>query len=326
MLREVGPHAEAMQGAGILVKVGERQLRPRVQVVRDFSEVERTRPKLVVFCVKAYDLEGSLQELKASGIPVRCTLTPLNGLGIEEKVAEYFPHAEIVASSVTFPVETEGPGVARITNPRGGIAFARYSGGNQGTLDRLTKAVSEAGFETSTCVNSASMRWSKLLLNIISNASSAILDMRAGHVYANRFSSMVERLMIREFFAAARASMIEFVELPEYSLTKLKLIGLLAGSPVPLLLFQKLFGARVGKARGDKRASFDLDLNVLGRTKTEVAWYNGGIAEAARRAGQSAPCNEKLAEILERVAADPSLRESYRGAPERLYREIVQGQ
>ena len=36
--------------------------------------------------MKAYDLERSLQEVKASGLQVQATVTPLNGLGIEEKV------------------------------------------------------------------------------------------------------------------------------------------------------------------------------------------------------------------------------------------------
>lgn len=325
VVREVGPHAEAMQRTGIVLKVGEREIRPAVRVVRDFSEIDRSRSWLVVFCVKAYDLEASLRELSASGVPVAGTVTPLNGLGIEERVSEHFPGAEIVASSVTFPVESEGPGVARVTNPRGGIAFARHSGPRSGVVERVVQAVSSRGLEATTCPSAASMRWSKLLLNIVSNATSAILDMRAGEVYGNLHASMVERLMIREFFATARAAGVDLVELPEYPLWRLRLIGLLSSPPVPLFLFRRLFGARVGRARGDKRASFDLDVNVLGRTRTEVAWYNGGIAEAARRVGRSAPCNERLAAILERVAADETLRQGYRRNPERLYREITEG-
>ena len=323
LVKEAGTFAEALRRSGILVRAGDRELRSQVEVVTRFGDIEPGRPRLVFFCVKTYDLEGCLRELKASGVEVAATVTPLNGLGIEEKVAEYFPDAQIVASSVTFPIEQEGPGVARITNPRGGIAFAPFSGAKRGMAEDLARCVARAGFEAAVCADSAGMRWSKLLLNVIANASSAIVDMSAAEIYSNRYSSLVERLMIREFFATAKALNIRFVALPKYSLTTLRLIGRLASPPVPLFLFQQLFGSRVGRARGDKRASFDLDLNVLGRCRTEVAWYNGGIAACARRAGRRAPCNEALTEILERVASDPSRREAYRKAPERLYREVM---
>ena len=58
------------------------------------------------------------------------------------------------------------------------------------------------------------MKWSKLLGNLVGNATSAILDMDPGAVYADRLGYRIERRQIHETVAVMRALGLKPVPLP----------------------------------------------------------------------------------------------------------------
>ncbi len=71
--------------------------------------------------------------------------------------------------------------------------------------------------------NAASMKWSKLLTNLLSNAASAILDMPPSQVFAHPRLFEMEREQLRETLGVMKAQGIAPVDLPK--------------TPVKLLVF-----------------------------------------------------------------------------------------
>ena len=74
--------------------------------------------------------------------------------------------------------------------------------------------------------------------------------------------------------------------------------------------------------RGGKSPSLRRHLQ-LGGGPSEVGWLNGAVADAARRLGQRAPVNTRLAEIVAECSGDAGRWAGFRGRPERLLAELA---
>jgi 2-dehydropantoate 2-reductase len=270
-------------------------------------------PDVIVFAVKAFDLADAAESCAAW--PTSPALTVLNGIGAEEIVAEARPAGGLIAGSVTASVELTGERtVARLN--RGGVALAPATPGVDELTDALLAAIARAGLRTGRVADPAAMKWSKLVANLVGNASSAILDMSPAEIYGHPGAFAIERRQILEALAVMRRLDLRPVALP--------------GANVPLLAFGVRFPAAiarpvmrriVGGARGGKDPSLRIHA-TSGTGPSEVQWLNGAVARAADRLGFSAPVNRRLTDVLEEVLADPERRAWFKGRPDRLVEAV----
>jgi 2-dehydropantoate 2-reductase len=273
-------------------------------------------PDVIVFAVKAFDLEAAAASCAAW--PEAPALTVLNGVGAEDIVADARPDAGLIAGSVTASVETMGEGtVARLN--RGGVALAPARGDVDSLTDDLLAALAKAGLPTSRVADPAAMKWSKLVANLVGNASSAIVDMSPAEIYADPAGFGIERRQLVEALEVMRRLGLRPVALP--------------GANVPLLAFGIRFPASVarpimrriiGAARGGKHPSLRLHA-TSGTGPSEVQWLNGAVARAAEQLGAPAPVNRRLTELVEEVLADPTRRAWFKGRPDRLVDAVEAG-
>jgi 2-dehydropantoate 2-reductase len=164
------------------------------------------------------------------------------------------------------------------------------------------------------------MKWSKLLVNLISNASSAILGMTPREVYSDPALFALEREMLRECLRVMRAARIPATDLPG---TPVRLLAL-AAQHLPGFLAQSALIRAVGGGRGGKMPSFYIDLRS-GRGKTEVEWLNGAVVRAGAQYGIPAPVNRLLTETLLSLAAGREEISSYLWKPEKLLAGSTRG-
>jgi 2-dehydropantoate 2-reductase len=151
------------------------------------------------------------------------------------------------------------------------------------------------------------MKWSKLLTNLVANATCAILDEEPSAVYADRRLAAVERAMVLEALAAMAALGLPVLRLPGAD------VRLLAfGYKAPAELARPFLRRVIGGARGGKLPSLALHVRAEAGP-TEGPWMYGAVAAAARAKGVPAPVNETLARLLEEVALDPVRRAALRG-------------
>jgi 2-dehydropantoate 2-reductase len=266
-------------------------------------------PEVIVFSVKAFDLANAAASCAAW--PTAPALTVLNGVGAEEIVAEARPGGGLIAGSVTASVDLTGERtVARLNN--GGVALAPASRGVEELTDALLAAIAAAGLRTGRVPDPAAMKWSKLVANLVGNASSAILDMSPADIYGHPAAFGIERRQILEALAVMRRLGLRPVALP--------------GANVPLLAFGVRFPAAIarpimrriiGGARGRKDPSLRIHATA-GTGPSEVQWLNGAVARNAERLGAAAPVNRRLTELVEEVLADPERQAWFKGRPDRL--------
>ena len=271
-------------------------------------------PDVVILAVKMYDLSGALEA--AARWPDAALATAQNGVGAEE-VAATARTSPLIALSLTAAVEPTADGVAR--RRTGGLGIAPVRGDTTALRHELADAFADGGLPTVACGDAAAMKWSKLLANLVANASSGLLDMDARAVWADRAGFDLERRQLREALAVMRALGLRVVSLPGGQ------VGvLLAGLRFPAAIARPVTAFAVGRARGGKAPSLRIRLRGGGTGPTEARWLNGAVAGAGARLGVPTPVNAALATLVDQAAVDPAGADRWRGNPAAL-RDVAVG-
>jgi 2-dehydropantoate 2-reductase len=269
---------------------------------------------VAIVATKAYDTDGAIETLrKAIAYPQKCVfVSPQNGVGNEEKLAAAFGADNVVAAALTTPVDRDRDGNARATKD-GGLALAPI-GSN--AYNWLSATFASTGLSIKVVQDWRALKWSKLALNVVANASCAILN-----VLPNRFVHFdkiftLEIRMIREVRAVMQALHVEAIDLPRYPVRAL--FGV-ANLPSPVA--RTLLAHSIAGARGTKPPSLLLDLRKA-RPHTEVDFLNGAVASAGREHGVPVPVNAVYTRVLNDIAHTPPLWAKYREHPDRLEAEV----
>jgi 2-dehydropantoate 2-reductase len=211
---------------------------------RALDDVEPLDAELAIVAVKSYDTPSAVITLeRALRDPAQTTiLTAQNGIGNEELLAAAFGADAVMAAALTVPVGRDDSGAAVATRG-GGIAFAPV--GTASPNNWLLAAFAATGMPTTAVRDYRSLKWSKLALNIVANASCAILDMLPDRMVRHEDVFALEIRALREVRATMKALGIAVIDLPRYPVR-----ALLAIAALPTPLARAAFGlADRGRAR-----------------------------------------------------------------------------
>jgi 2-dehydropantoate 2-reductase len=162
------------------------------------------------------------------------------------------------------------------------------------------------------------MKWSKMITNLISNASSAILDMTPEEIFSHPGLYRMENMQIQEALSVMQALNIKPINLPG---TPVRLL-VFTIRQLPLIISRLILKKAVGGGRGSKMPSFHIDLHS-GRKKSEVDFLNGAVVRTARKLQIDTPINFQLNQILLGLTAGEIPIDTYRRQPEKLLSEIT---
>ncbi len=283
---------------------------PGLRVIAEASAC--ARPDLAILCVKGYDTPSAIATLQELN-PIQI-LTLQNGIGNEEILAEAFGPERIISGAITTSVDLLNPTTISVTKA-GGIGLAPVRMGQN--VQSWANVLAGAGFRTATYPNHRSLKWSKALLNMLGNASAAILGMSVAEVYADPRLIGLERRAYREALAVMRRIGARPLNLPSYPAAYLSFAMAWLPSPILFPLLRKV----VAGGRGGKDPSLLRDLRA-GRTRSEGEFLYGAIATTAAQYGVAAPVNAGLWRVLSGIAAGTIPWEEYRGRPEKLLKAV----
>jgi 2-dehydropantoate 2-reductase len=209
---------------------------------RDLAAVEPFVADLAIVAVKAYDTDGAIETLRRAlgPTPSAAIVTPQNGVGNEEKLAAAFGADAVVACALTVPVETDRDGKPLPSNG-GGIAFAPV-GAN--AHNWLLATFGATGLPVSAAYGYRSLKWSKLVLNVIANASCAILNVLPERLVHTGDVFELELRSMREVRAVMRALGIGAIDLPRYPVRALQNVATLPAPLARAILVNRIAGAR----------------------------------------------------------------------------------
>jgi 2-dehydropantoate 2-reductase len=288
-----------------------------VPVRRIVDPADAGEPGLILVAVKAFHVGGALDT--ASRWPAVPLLTVQNGVGAEEE-ARAARCGAVLAGSLTTAVEPLPDGVRRMRTGGMGVAVVpgddvAAAGTEAGIVAELLAASwSRAGLPARVYPIAAAMKWSKLLGNLVGNATSAILDMDPGGIYADRRTYPVERRQIHEAIAVMKALGLRPISLPGADVSLL-----LRGLALPVPIGRPIVSRAIAGARGGKSPSLRLHVRRdAAGLPTEAPWLNGAVAAAGARTGVPVPVNACLAALVDECATDAARAAWFAGSPDRL--------
>lgn len=307
---------QAVAANGLQVELPETIVSVTPTVVTSIEQLPEP-PAIILLAAKAYSVSAALPDLQqlAAGGAVLVSLQ--NGIGTEESLLRSESIKHVCAGSFTLSVSSSRPGEVRQEPGKGGIALAPVSGDI--TVSRLAERFEQAGFNVMVRSDYRAMKWSKLLLNLMANAVSALSGRLPAEVYHDRVLFEVERRAFLETRAVMRVLGISPVSLPGFNVP---LIARIMRLPAPLA--QRLLAPRIAGGRGNKPPSLWLDIE-RGRTTTEIDWLNGAVARVGAELGVPTPVNARLADTIRRTMIDSELRTDLSANPRRLAHALGQG-
>src|SRR5581483_1041184 len=213
------------------------------------------------------DTDGAIATLrKALAHPEKCVfVTPQNGVGNEEKLAAAFGVDNVVAAALTVPVDRDRNGHANAAK-EGGLAFAPVG---SSAFNWLVATFASTGLNVKVVEDWRALKWSKLALNVVANASCAILNVLPNRLVHFDKVFTLEIRAIREVRAVMAAMNMKSMDLPRYPIRALQRVATLP-SPIARVVLAN----RIASARGTKPPSLLLDLRH-GKQQTEVDVLNG---------------------------------------------------
>jgi 2-dehydropantoate 2-reductase len=285
-----------------------------VYAPRSLDAVTPYDADVAIVAVKAYDTEAAIATLrKAIPYPEKCVfVTPQNGVGNEEQLAEAFGAKNVVAAALTVPVDRDRDGNSNATK-EGGLAFAPVG---ESAFNWLVATFASTGLKVSVVDDWRALKWSKLALNVVANASCAILNVLPARMVHFEKIFTLEIRMIREVRAVMRGLKLTPIDLPRYPVR-----ALFATSALPSPLAKATLSGSIARGRGTKPPSLLLDLRA-GKPRSEVDCLNGAVAAWGHTLGIATPVNAVYTRVLDDIAHMPQLWAKYRERPEALVAEV----
>jgi 2-dehydropantoate 2-reductase len=282
------------------------------RIVSSLEDALRYGPfDVALFALKSFDTQAALEGMKPFADRMPPILCLSNGVSNEPTIAEALGGDKVIYGTVTSAIGRRGAGDIVLEKLRG-IGVAK----GHPLSEKLNHALDKAYLNSQLFENAASMKWSKMLTNLLANPTSAILDITAAEVFANKALYKVEIEMLRECLAVMKAQGIEVVDLPGTPVR-----ALAYATTLPLWLSKPFLSRAAGAGRGAKMPSFHIDLHG-GRGKSEVEYLHGAVVRAGQKCNVPTPVNKVLTETLMALTNKEIPLEEFAHKPEKLLEKL----
>jgi 2-dehydropantoate 2-reductase len=262
---------------------------------------------VILLAVKSYDTEAAAQEIGSFPHEESAVVSLANGIGNESTLAGEIGHQRIIPASFTTAVQIQSSGAVHVERSRG-LAIS----GSHALIPQIIADLRKSRIRVKHYPHALQMKWSKMLVNIVSNATSAIVGWSPDRVFRHKGLYRLEIEAMRETVRIMARKKMRPQNLPGVPIALLN-----PGIFLPPWLIQTPLRAIIAKGRGDKKPSFHYD---IGRGQSEVAWLNGAIAKEGRELDVPAPANQLVFETLELLVRDSGMQDRFLDKPDELIR------
>jgi 2-dehydropantoate 2-reductase len=281
-------------------------------IVSTLEEALRYGPfDVALFALKSFDTQSALEGIKPFAEKMPPILCLSNGVSNEPAIAEALGTNKVIYGTVTSAIGRRGAGDIVLERLRG-VGIAR----GHPLSEKLNREFNNGYLNAQLFDEANSMKWSKMLTNLIANPTSAILDLTASQVLANKDLYRLEIEMLKECLAVMKAQKFEVVDLPGTPVRALAF-----ATTLPLWLSKPFLARAAGAGRGGKMPSFHIDL-YTGRGKSEVEYLHGAVVRAGEKFNVPTPVNKVLTETLVALTNKEIPLEEFAHKPEKLLAKI----
>lgn len=284
------------------------------QFFSSIAQIPQLNFDLAILSLKTYHLVEILPDLKRIKEHLPPILCLQNGVESEKVLAEFIGEDLVIPGTVTTAVDKNQKGDITVRRLRGMAASSKHA-----ISKSILKDFNHSGLKLSLTPKAEHMKWSKLLTNLLGNATSAILDMTPREIYSDPILYQIEINQVREALKAMQLLRIHPINLPG---VPVKLLAM-AAKYLPSQLTRPLLRKMVGGGRGGKMPSFHIDL-YSGKGKSEVDQLNGAVVRVGNEHNYPMPVNQSLNSILLDLVNEKQPLGQYARSPENLISKINQ--
>lgn len=265
----------------------------KINVVATIEEALTQGPyEAALFAVKGYDTDRVLKYLGKYQVALPAFISLQNGIGNEARLVHVFGPEKVIPGVMTTSIRKKGPGSAVVLHERGVGLSGRHT-----LISAILAVFNQAGIQAKYYRNAANMKWSKLILNLMTNASCAILKMTPQEIISDPELRQVEIQAIQEALHVMKEQNFHLVNLPSYPL---RWLALLMRDGVPAKLRDPILIRMVNSAWGNHMPLLVHDLRC-DRFESEVERMNGEVIRHAIQSGIEVPVNQGLHAMLSRI-------------------------
>lgn len=268
--------AKKISHEGIRLEGVSGSYKTKINVTANPKEIGSS--EAVFICVKSYDTEDAIKGIKDLFGESTYVISLQDGLGNLQLIREYVDSDNIVGGVTSHASTLIGEGCVRHTG-KGETVIGQDSGKVLGGVREISSVLNKANFPTKISKDINSVIWSKLIINVGTNALAAITRLKNGMLVKNEYTREIMRRAVSEAVKVA----------------KRKRVRLIYDDPI-----QKVEAAC--RAAADNLSSMLQD--VLDHRQTEIDFINGAVIRQAKSLNIKTPTNEMLAELVKTIEAN----------------------
>jgi 2-dehydropantoate 2-reductase len=266
-----GAHLEAMRGQGLRIEGPEPFEVRAVQATADPREVGPV--DLVMLCVKLWDTEAAIEQIKPMIGPQTAIVSFQNGVLKDRTLRAAFDERRIMGGVGYVATTIDAPGVIRQTGPMQRLVFGEFDGSRSARGEALLAACLAGGINAELSTEILREIWQKYVFLVGLSGCTTAMRSTVGPIRSNPQTRAFLLDVMREVVAVGRAHGVPLAE--DYAQVRLRL----ADDVSP-----------------DMTSSMHHDLQRGNRL--ELRWLSGGVVELGAAKGVPTPLNRAIADIL----------------------------
>lgn len=266
-----GKHLQAMRAEGLRIEGPAPLHAARVNATDDPGEIGQV--DLVMLCVKLWDTEAALQQIRPMVGPGTAIVSFQNGVLKDQYLRTAFDAAQIMGGVGYVATTIERPGVIRQTGPMQRLLFGEFDGSHSPRAQAFLAACLAGGINAEVSGHILREIWQKYVFLVGLSGTTTTMRKTIGPIRDNPQTRAFLLDVMREVVAVGRAQGVDLAE--DYAEVRLKLADDVAA---------------------DMTSSMHHDLERGNRL--EVRWLAGAVVELGLAKGIATPLNRAIADIL----------------------------
>jgi 2-dehydropantoate 2-reductase len=280
------------------------------------GEISSAKPfDLGIMAVKSFDTAGLLHQMSDIVSLLPPILSLQNGVENETLIQNLVGMDKTLYGSIATAIYRSREGEVVVERLRG-IGLA----GNSSILPDVITLFNVGNLHARQFAadDAMSMKWSKMISNLLTNAQAAILQMQPAVIMNDPRLYAVEAQQMIEVSNVMQALGLRVLDIPG---TPVKIMTyLFTHFPEPIA--RPIMAKSASKARGEKLPSLLLDIKA-GRKNSEVYYLNGAVARFGELTGVKTPVNKFLNDTLLGIAFGEIDGQKYAGNPEQFLADLA---
>ena len=266
-----GRHLEAMRSDGLRVEGPEPIHVARVSATDDPGDIGVV--DLVMFCVKLWDTETALRQIRPLVGPGTAIVSFQNGVLKDDALRAVYDAAQVMGGVGYVATTIDRPGVIRQTGPMQRLVFGEFDGSRSARGKAFLDACLAGGIKAELSDHILREIWQKYVFLVGLSGTTTTMRTTIGPIRENAQTRAFLLDLMREVVAVGRAHGVDLAE--DYAEVRVRLADDVAY---------------------DMTSSMHHDLER--GNPLEVRWLAGGVVELGKAGGVPTPLNRAVADIL----------------------------